>query len=918
MAEKKTTKSKKNTKTTKKAEEASNQRQLYAILFFVLGVIFTALALVKGESLWQSLHYTIFGLFGWCAYLIGPVFIYLAVMNTMERSTFSTAAQGWESLALVLLLSGITTVFTEEMELSGSVFQKIGQLFNYGKELTGGGVLSIIFGVSGLALMGRTAAIIVGIVLIAAVLMLITGTTLRGIADGTKKAGEKVRNVYNEQVEQHRAADAARRENVQIDIPLDAEPVKYQNESTGAAVRRSKEKLLGKTEQDGAKAASPRSEIDIPLPWEDGGARPAGVTAVASGKNSVASAEPIHGFKVVSMEEKPAPKMPQDDLDSVIDGFKPVNKPVRKMPEDELDSVINGFKPAAKKQSESEVAAIKAEMENAKPTEEQMDDAKKDPQLEALINRAMQSDPANAKEKKQQNQEIAAAEQQRITELMEDIEIPPYTFPTVNLLKDIPHTDSADITEELRNNADLLVNTLQSFGVQARVIDISRGPAVTRYELQPGAGVKISKIAGLADDIALNLAAGGVRIEAPIPNKAAVGIEVPNRNVDVVSIKELIDSDEFRSAKSSLTVALGRDISGRVAVADLAKMPHLLIAGSTGSGKSVCINSMIISLLYKSSPEEVRLLMVDPKVVELGIYNGIPHLLVPVVTDPRKAAGALNWAVSEMLKRYKAFAENGVRDIKGYNELAETRGDLEKMPKVVIIIDELADLMMAAPGEVEDAICRLAQMARAAGMHLVIATQRPSADVITGLIKANIPSRVAFAVSSSIDSRIILDTGGAEKLLGRGDMLYSPIGCQKPSRIQGCFVSDKEVEDVVKFIKDGGTAAYDEEILDDIEKLAAQEKGKKGSAPADSGEGGGFDDKDEMLPAAIECVVEMGQASTSLLQRRLKLGYARAARIIDQMEEMGIVGPFEGSKPRQVLITKEQWLERKLASDEEQ
>lgn len=918
MAEKKTTKSKKNTKTTKKAEEASNQRQLYAILFFVLGVIFTALALVKGESLWQSLHYTIFGLFGWCAYLIGPVFIYLAVMNTMERPTFSTAAQGWESLALVLLLSGITTVFTEEMELSGSVFQKIGQLFNYGKELTGGGVLSIIFGVSGLALMGRTAAIIVGIVLIAAVLMLITGTTLRGIADGTKKAGEKVRNVYNEQVEQHRAADAARRENVQIDIPLDAEPVKYQNESTGAAVRRSKEKLLGKTEQDGAKAASPRSEIDIPLPWEDGGARPAGVTAVASGKNSVASAEPIHGFKVVSMEEKPAPKMPQDDLDSVIDGFKPVNKPVRKMPEDELDSVINGFKPAAKKQSESEVAAIKAEMENAKPTEEQMDDAKKDPQLEALINRAMQSDPANAKEKKQQNQEIAAAEQQRITELMEDIEIPPYTFPTVNLLKDIPHTDSADITEELRNNADLLVNTLQSFGVQARVIDISRGPAVTRYELQPGAGVKISKIAGLADDIALNLAAGGVRIEAPIPNKAAVGIEVPNRNVDVVSIKELIDSDEFRSAKSSLTVALGRDISGRVAVADLAKMPHLLIAGSTGSGKSVCINSMIISLLYKSSPEEVRLLMVDPKVVELGIYNGIPHLLVPVVTDPRKAAGALNWAVSEMLKRYKAFAENGVRDIKGYNELAETRGDLEKMPKVVIIIDELADLMMAAPGEVEDAICRLAQMARAAGMHLVIATQRPSADVITGLIKANIPSRVAFAVSSSIDSRIILDTGGAEKLLGRGDMLYSPIGCQKPSRIQGCFVSDKEVEDVVKFIKDGGTAAYDEEILDDIEKLAAQEKGKKGSAPADSGEGGGFDDKDEMLPAAIECVVEMGQASTSLLQRRLKLGYARAARIIDQMEEMGIVGPFEGSKPRQVLITKEQWLERKLASDEEQ
>lgn len=891
MAEKKTTKSK---KTTKKAQEAANQRQLYAILFFALGIIFTALALVKGESLWQSLHYIIFGLFGWCAYLIGPVFIYLAIMNTMERPTFSTAAQGWESLALVLLLSGITTVFTEKMELSGGVFTKIGQLFEYGKELVGGGVLSVVFGVSGLAIMGRTGAIIVGLVLIFAMLLLITGTTLRGIADGTKKVGEKVKTVYSEQVEQHRAAEQSRRDNIQIDIPLDSEPVKYQNENTGAAVRRSKEKLLGKSEQQKT-SEQPRSDIDIPLPWEDNSAKPAAVTAVPQQKPAVAAAGPIHGFNAVPVGEASSKKLPQDDL----------------------DSVINGFKPAKKAPDPEESAAIKKEMENAKPTEEQMEDAKKDPQLEALINRAMQNDAANSKDKKQQNQQIAAAEQQRITEIMEDIEIPPYTFPTVNLLKNIPHTDSADITEELRNNADLLVNTLQSFGVQARVIDISRGPAVTRYELQPGAGVKISKIAGLSDDIALNLAAGGVRIEAPIPNKAAVGIEVPNRNVDVVSIKELIDSDEFRNAKSSLTVALGRDISGRVSVADLAKMPHLLIAGSTGSGKSVCINSMIISLLYKSSPEEVRLLMVDPKVVELGIYNGIPHLLVPVVTDPRKAAGALNWAVSEMLKRYKAFAENGVRDIKGYNELAETREDLEKMPKVVIIIDELADLMMAAPGEVEDAICRLAQMARAAGMHLVIATQRPSADVITGLIKANIPSRIAFAVSSSIDSRIILDTSGAEKLLGRGDMLYSPIGCQKPSRIQGCFVSDKEVEDVVKFIKDGGTAAYDEEILDDIEKLAAQEKGKKNAA-SDPGEGGGFDDKDEMISAAIECVVEMGQASTSLLQRRLKLGYARAARIIDQMEEMGVVGPFEGSKPRRVLITKEQWLERKLASDGEQ
>lgn len=903
MAEKKTTKkstTKKSTSKAAKAQEASSRRQLYAIMFFALGVIFTALALVKGESLWQWMHYTAFGLFGWCAYLIGPVFIYLAVMNTMERPTFSTEAQGWESLVLVLLLSGITTVFTQSMELSGGVFTKIGQLFNYGKELVGGGVLSIVFGVSGLALLGRTGAAIVGIVLIIVVLLLITGTTLIGIANGTKKVGEKVKTVYNEQLEQHRAADAARRENVQIDIPLDSEPVKYQSESTANAVRRSKEKLLGKTEEKKSPAASRGSDIDIPLPWETAEPKAASVTEVtAQVKNTVAKEEPINGFKVASFDETPEEKKDDFNLDNIINGFKPVQRTEEQ-----------------KKASAEEEAAIKKEMENAKPTEEQMEEAKKDPKLEELINRAMQTGDSAKGKNKEQNKAIAEEEQRRITEIMDDIEIPPYTFPTVNLLNDAKHTDSGDITEELRNNADLLVNTLQSFGVQARVVDISRGPAVTRYELQPGAGVKISKIAGLADDIALNLAASGVRIEAPIPNKAAVGIEVPNRNVDLVSIKEIINSDEFRNAKSKLTVALGRDISGRITVTDLAKMPHLLIAGSTGSGKSVCINSMIISLLYKASPEEVRLLMVDPKVVELGIYNGIPHLLVPVVTDPRKAAGALNWAVSEMLKRYKAFAENGVRDIKGYNAMAEENPEVEKMPQVVIIIDELADLMMAAPGEVEDAICRLAQMARAAGMHLVIATQRPSADIITGLIKANIPSRIAFSVYSSIDSRIILDTSGAEKLIGHGDMLFNtPGGGQKPNRIQGCFVSDKEVEEVVKFIKDGGTATYDEQVLDDIEKLAVQEKSKKS---ADSGEGGGFDDKDEMLPSAIECVVEMGQASTSLLQRRLKLGYARAARIIDQMEEMGIVGPFEGSKPRQVLISKEQWLEKKLASDEEQ
>jgi S-DNA-T family DNA segregation ATPase FtsK/SpoIIIE len=475
-----------------------------------------------------------------------------------------------------------------------------------------------------------------------------------------------------------------------------------------------------------------------------------------------------------------------------------------------------------------------------------------------------------------------------------------YSYPPVTLLKQATLLPNEDVSEELKSNAARLVDTLRSFGVETRITDICRGPTVTRYELQPSAGVKISRITSLADDIALNLASAGVRIEAPIPNKAAVGIEVPNKNVNMVHIREIIDSDEFREAGSKLTMALGRDIAGNVKVADVSKMPHMLIAGATGSGKSVCINSIIISLLYKASPDEVKFLMVDPKVVELGVYNGIPHLLVPVVTDPGKAAGALNWAVTEMLGRYKIFADSNVRDINGYNILAEKSQELNPMPHIVIIIDELSDLMMAAPKDVEDAVCRLAQMARAAGMHLVIATQRPSVDVITGVIKANIPSRIAFAVSSQVDSRTILDMGGAEKLLGRGDMLFLPMGSSKPTRVQGCFVSDAEVESVISYIKNGANAEYDETVMDEIEKQAVKEKG----APEDNN-----GDADAMLPQAIECVVEAGMASTSLLQRRLKLGYARAARIVDQMEARGIVGSFEGSKPRQVLITRQQWIE---------
>ena len=508
--------------------------------------------------------------------------------------------------------------------------------------------------------------------------------------------------------------------------------------------------------------------------------------------------------------------------------------------------------------------------------------------------------------------ENAAHPDNTVAPAIEDVppEPAPYSYPPLNLLDEPPAVSQTDTTRELRSNAELLENTLKSFGVQARIIDVSRGPAVTRYELQPAAGVKISKVTGLADDIALNLSASGVRIEAPIPGKPAIGIEVPNKVVSMVSIREMLDSPAFQNASSPLTIALGKDITGGVAVGDIAKMPHVLIAGATGSGKSVCINSIIISLLYKSSPEQVKLLMIDPKVVELGVYNGIPHLLVPVVTDPKKAAGALAWAVGEMLKRYKTFAETGVRDLKGYNRLAEENKELAPMPQIVLIIDELADLMMASPKDVEDHICRLAQMARAAGMHLVIATQRPSVDVITGLIKANIPSRISFAVSSAVDSRTILDGSGAEKLLGRGDMLFAPVGAPKPMRVQGCFVTDQEVERVVTFVKEGEKPDYDEEVLQEIDRQAAA-SGSKGGGSGSAGESGD-DGEDELLSDAIEVVVEAGLASTSLLQRRLKVGYARAARLVDEMEQRGIVGPFEGSKPRQVLLTKDRYYEMKL------
>ena len=488
---------------------------------------------------------------------------------------------------------------------------------------------------------------------------------------------------------------------------------------------------------------------------------------------------------------------------------------------------------------------------------------------------------------------------------------PEYRFPPIDLLK-LPSAGFADGTQEMRENSNRLNETLASFKIEAHIINVTRGPSVTRYEVELEKGVRLSKLTTAADDIALSLGASGVRIAA-VPGKiSVVGIEVPNRVVNTVSLREVIDSQEFDKAKSKSSFAVGKDIGGSCIVGNISKLPHMLIAGTTGSGKSVCMNSIIISLLYKATPDEVKLIMIDPKMVELVNYNGIPHLLIPVVTDPKKAAGSLQWAVTEMMRRYKAMSDAGVRDLESYNSIMESQQEPNaKLAQVVVVIDELADLMLVAAKEVEESICRIAQMGRAAGIHLIIATQRPSADVITGLMKANIPSRIAFSVASAMESRIILDTQGAEKLVGKGDMLYAPIGSGKPKRVQGCFVSDSEVEAVAAYVKENFSTDYDEKVMEEIEKKAQQTGNKQTPTASDPEPSADESAGDEMLPAAVDVILETGQASVSMLQRRLKLGYARAARIVDEMEERGIVGPFVGSKPRTILVTKEQWVQMK-------
>ncbi len=960
------------------AQEREHRNQIAAVVLFAAGILLTALALISGGSGWLVLHNLLRGLFGPVSYAVGPVVIYLAVILTLGRENLSASSKVWQMVFLLVLFCGISQLFFGLPE-GNNFFSRFLSLFQNGVNLKSGGLFAALIGWPLMRFAGGTAgAAIIQILLVFVFIMLISGSTLKNFFQTCAKPVKQIEQTYvtrrerRQETEDMQASGGKSGKKQRIDIPIGGEaefpehPVVAPNQGFDEALenfqldpkelrRRKKE-----AEKLGLKVDPVTGEV-----LEDAVRTPPQKPAPAEEQrepfrpNGHLDSRYLWGAPSKAPEEEAAEEtlpnldksndLPTRDVNDFFpenraeDGQKPVftlSGETALQQENAENSTPFGVHKAKPTNPDSLWSAPVSPSElramNGEKTEEDthVNVAAFDELKGSVLDGAAQSDDAFGANPPSLGEAAGVTpEENRLDDAIRSIEKPKetspkqekqevrlgqpvqaeevYQIPPVTLLK-MPRNDgNADVSEELRANAEKLVETLKSFGVQTKVTAFSRGPTVTRYELQPQPGVKISKITGLADDIALNLATAGVRIEAPIPNKPAVGIEVPNKKTDSVSIREIIDSEEFRNAKGVLPVALGKDIAGNVAIGDIASMPHVLIAGTTGSGKSVCVNSMLISFLYRFSPKDLRLILIDPKVVEMGIYNGIPHLLIPVVTDPKKAAGALNWAVTEMLKRYSAFAENSVRDIKGYNRLAETSPDLQHMPHVVIVIDELSDLMMAAPNEVEDAICRLAQMARAAGMHLIVATQRPSVDVVTGLIKANIPSRIALAVSSQVDSRTILDTGGAEKLLGKGDMLYSPIGFPKPVRVQGCFVSDSEIEAVVDFIKNGREpVVYDSSIMDEIERQAAADNnGKKGGA-SDTG-----DAVDDLFEDAVQCVLDAGQCSTSYLQRRLKVGYARAARLVDEMENRGIVGPPDGSKPRDVLVTRAQWSEFQMRNN---
>ena len=903
-------------KSTKKSQPIPESQPLLtprirAIILGALSLFFVILIFVQSVNLWSTVRSALFGVFGFATFLVPVILMYMAIITDKEKQIQHFKSKVALCILIVLLIGALIYVATGTPHSEKGYLACAGELyldifesesyFTFGAGFIGG-----LLGYPMASLIGNVPTVLICILVLLAVIFGITNLSINDIAEAAaSKVEQGVTYVKHKSEEKARV----RREYI---AEREAEEAQREmfiagGENDKTIVSPQKKKRRGK-----------RSGIDIPLD------------------------ESTHDDNKTKLNRKL-----EVDCDYKAD-VKDASKVA-----DEVEE------PQFYKSPEKEVYGEEYEEENIQNEHNENENVSDD--LMDIINRASKNfdeknhkaetepEPVPSYEENRHNEENSFEEELENAsyspvEIREKEEKPEYHFPPIQLLSLSENNNDKNAAEEMHNNAKKLIDTLDSFNVKASIVNICRGPSVTRYELSPAPGVKISKITNLSDDIALNLAANGVRIEAPIPGKAAVGIEVPNKVVSMVTMRELIDSDEFRRGKSKLTCVLGKDISGEIVVTDLSKLTHLLIAGTTGSGKSVCVNSILMSILYKATPDEVKLLLVDPKMVEFTKYRSIPHLLIPVVTDAKKAAGALGWAVSEMEQRYKILSEYYCKNIDAYNELIEENlkymaenppvenedGELvqpvlernglpvpkEKMPRIVIAIDELADLMMAAPSEVEEYIARLAQKARAAGMHLLVATQRPTVNVITGLIKANIPSRIALKVSSNIDSRTILDFSGAEKLIGRGDMLFLPVGAPKPMRVQGCYASDEEIEGVTNYIKKSSSAQYNAEIEEKIKRIAAEEitQGKKGDD-----RGGDDIEIDSKMEDAIKCVIEAGQASTSLLQRRLKVGYARAGRMIDDMEQMGVVGPHQGSKPRDVLMTYNEWLEHRniMGSDDE-
>lgn len=842
-------KSKSQNSSSVKEKKPANYR-VRAIILLALAVLSFCLLFIKGNFVWSFISNSIYGIFGGSAVLISVSLLYIAIMTAKEKEVHRLKAKVGFCALTVFLVCTLWYIFSGYQR--GNYFVELGHEFMAGFNgdsfvSRGGGLFGALLGYPMSYGLGNTISVILLILLILVLLLIITGVSLLDIAKAARKPMEKAMH----------QAEIRKQERIE----------------------KEKQRELEKPDEEESLVPTYNGPIDIPL---DGPIRKKKKDN-SSNENKNTDNSDTNANADTSLAKQ------RDETDNLIDIIKKANQQIENDNPSTLDAIKENV-------SKEKTQALKDAAKLANRADEIIDET------EALNKEIKEYDTGTHSD---------------------------YQFPPVQLLNLAHNTNSANINNELQEKAEKLVSTLDSFGVKVTITNICRGPSVTRYEIQPAPGVKISKITNLADDIALNLAANGVRIEAPIPGKAAVGIEVPNKVVSMVSMRELIDSEEFRNAKSKLTCVLGRDISGEIVTTDLAAMPHLLIAGTTGSGKSVCVNSLLMSILYRATPDEVKFLLIDPKMVEFSKYKGIPHLLIPVVFDSKKAAASLNWAVSEMDQRYNLFSEYDCKDINSYNELIESNlkyiseqdvpeGEepdvlevnglpvrKEKMFRCVIAIDELADLMMTAPSEVEESICRLAQKARAAGMHLVIATQRPSVNVITGVIKANIPSRISLKVSSNIDSRTILDFGGAEKLIGKGDMLYSPVGAPKPIRVQGCFASDKEIEGVTRYIKNHHRSQYNEEVEARIKKITVD------GMDTDNKDSNGDLDLDEKIEEAIKIVIDAGQASTSLVQRKLKVGYARAGRMIDEMESLGIVGPHQGSKPREVLMTYQDWLERK-------